>query len=43
MRDMIDWMVRADETVFDVAIDGVVAILGASFFTAVLRVVIETL
>jgi hypothetical protein len=43
MRDMIDWIVGADETVFDVAIDGLVAILGASFLTAVLHVVIETL
>ncbi len=31
MREMIDWIVRTDETVLDVAVDGLVAILGASF------------
>jgi hypothetical protein len=43
MREMIDWIIGTDETVLDVAIDGLVAILGASFLTAVLHVVIETL
>jgi hypothetical protein len=40
---MIDWIVGTDETVLDVAIDGLVAILGASFLTGVLHAVIETL
>jgi hypothetical protein len=43
MRDMIDWIIGTDETVLDVAIDALVAILGASFLTGVLHVVIETL
>ena len=43
MRRMIDWIVGTDETVLDVAIDGLVAILGASFLTVLLHVVIETL
>ena len=43
MRRMIDWIVGTDETVLDVAIDGLVAILGASFLTGVLHVVIDTL
>ena len=43
MREMIDWIIGTHETVLDVAIDGLVAILGASFLTAVLHVVIETL
>jgi hypothetical protein len=43
MRRMIDWIVGTDETVLDVAIDGLVAILGASFLTQVLHVVIEAL
>lgn len=43
MRQMIDWIVAADETVLDVAIDGLVAILGALFLTGVLHVVIESL
>jgi hypothetical protein len=43
MRYMIDWIVGADETLLDVAIDGLVAILGASFLTGVLHVIIETL
>jgi hypothetical protein len=43
MREMIDWIVRTDETVLDVAIDGLVALLGASFLTGVLHVVIEAL
>lgn len=34
MREMIDWIIGTDETVLDVAIDGLVAILGASFLTA---------
>jgi hypothetical protein len=40
---MIDWIVGIEETVLDVAIDGLVATLGASFFTLVLHVVIEAL
>jgi hypothetical protein len=40
---MIDWMVGGDETALDVAIDGLVAILRASFLTQVLQVVIATL
>ena len=43
MREMIDWIVGTDETVIDVAIDGLVAILGASFLTGILHVVIEAL
>jgi hypothetical protein len=43
MRYMIDWIVGVDETLLDVAIDGLVAILGASFLTGVLHVIIETL
>lgn len=43
MRDMIDWMIGADETVLDVAVDGLVAILGASLVTGVLHVVIDLL
>jgi hypothetical protein len=43
MRDMIDWIIGADESVLDVAIDGLVAILGASFLTGALHVVIEAL
>lgn len=43
MRDMIDWIVGTDETLLDVAIDALVAILGASFLTAVLHVVIDVL
>jgi len=43
MRRMIDWIVGTDETVLDVAIDGLVAILGASLLAQVLRVVIEAL
>jgi hypothetical protein len=31
MHDMIDWIVGTDETALDVAIDGLVAILGAYF------------
>jgi hypothetical protein len=40
---MIDWIVGTDETVLDVAIAGLVAILGASFLTLVLHVIIEAL
>jgi hypothetical protein len=40
---MNDWIVGADETLLDVAIDGLVAILGASFLTGVLHIVIDTL
>ena len=43
MRRMIDWIVGTDETVLDVAIDGLVAILGASLLTQALHVVIEAL
>jgi hypothetical protein len=43
MRDMIDRIIGTDETVLDVAIDGLVAILGASFLTCILHVVIEAL
>lgn len=43
MRDMMHRIVGTDENVLDVAIDGLVAILGASFLTAVLHVVIEAL
>ena len=43
MRDMIDWIIGTDETVLDVAVDGLVAILGASFLTGVLHVVIDVL
>jgi hypothetical protein len=43
MRDMIDWIIGTDETVLDVAIDGLVAILGASFLTSFLHIVIEAL
>ena len=43
MREMIDWIVGTNETVLDVAIDALVAILGAAFLTGVLHVVIETL
>jgi hypothetical protein len=40
MRWMIDWIVGLEESVLDVAIDGLVAILGASFITLVLHVII---
>jgi hypothetical protein len=43
MRRMIDRIVGTDETVLDVAIDGLAAILGASFLTLVLHIVIEAL
>jgi hypothetical protein len=43
MRDMIDWIIGTNETVLDVAIDGLIAIVGASFLTGVLHVVIEAL
>lgn len=43
MRDMIDWIIGTNETVLDVAVDGLVAILGASFLTEVLHVVIDVL
>jgi hypothetical protein len=43
MREMIDWIVGTDETVLDVAIDGLIALSGASFLTGVLHVVIEAL
>ena len=43
MRDMIDWIIGTNETVLDVAIDGLVALVGASFLTSVLHVVIEAL
>ena len=40
---MIDWIVRTDETVLDVAIDGLMALLGATFVIGILHVVIEAL
>jgi hypothetical protein len=43
MRGMIDWIVGTDETVLDVAIDGLVALLGASVLTGIVHVVIEAL
>jgi hypothetical protein len=43
MREMIDWIVGTDETVLDAAIDGLIALSGASFLTGVLHVVIEAL
>ena len=43
MRDMIDWIIGTDEPVLDVAIDCLVAILGASFLTGALHVVINVL
>jgi len=43
MRRMIDWIVGTDETALDVAIAGLVAILGPSLLTQVLHVVIEAL
>lgn len=43
MRAMIDWIVGADETLLDVAVDGLVAIAGASLLTGILHVVIEAL
>jgi hypothetical protein len=43
MRGMIDWIIGVDETVLDVALDGLVAILGASLITGVLHVVIDAL
>jgi hypothetical protein len=43
MRDMINSIIGSDETVLDVAVDGLVAILGAFFLTGVLHVVIDVL
>ena len=43
MRWMIDWIFGIEESVLDVAIDGLVAILGASLLAQVLHVVIEAL
>ena len=43
MRAMINWIVGTDETLLDVAIDGLVAVLGASILTGLLRVVIDAL
>ena len=43
MRWMIDWIFGIEESVLDVAIDGLVAILGASFLTLVLHVIIGAL
>jgi hypothetical protein len=40
---MIDWIIAANETVLDVAVDGLIAVAGASFLTAALHVVIEAL
>jgi hypothetical protein len=43
MRRMIGRIVGNEETALDVAIDGLMAISGASFITLVLHVVIESL
>ena len=43
MRWMIDRIVGIEESVLDIAIDGLVAILGASSLTLVLHVIIEAL
>jgi hypothetical protein len=43
MRRMINWIVGTEETLLDVAIDGLVALLGAFFLTLVLHVVVEVL
>ena len=43
MREVFGWIVGNDETVLDAAIDGLVAILVASFLTGILRVVVEAL
>jgi hypothetical protein len=43
MRWMIDRIVGIEESVLDVAVDGLVAILGASSLTLVLHVIIEAL
>ena len=43
MRWIIDWIVGIEEPVLDVAIDGLVAILGASFLTLVLHVILAAL
>ena len=43
MRWIIDWIVGIEESVLDVAIEGLVAPLGASFLTLVLNVIIEGL
>jgi len=43
MRWIIDWIVGLEESVLDVAIDGLVALLGASFLTLVLHVILEAL
>jgi hypothetical protein len=40
MRWIIDWIVGIEESVLDVAIDGLVALLGASFLTLLLHVII---
>ena len=43
IRWMIDWIVGIEKSRLDVAIDGLVALLGASFLTLTLRVIIEVL
>ncbi len=43
MRELFDRIVGTNETVLDAAIDGLVAILMASFLTGILRVVVEAL
>jgi hypothetical protein len=43
MRELMSWIVRTNETMLDVAVDSLVAILGASFLTGFLYVVIEAL
>ena len=43
MRWIIDWIVGIEGSVLDLAIEGLVAPLGASFLTLVLHVIIEAL
>jgi hypothetical protein len=43
MRRMIGWIVGNEETALDVAIDGLVAISGASLITLVLHVALDAL
>ena len=43
MRWIIDWIVGIEKSVLDLAIEGLVARLGASFLTLVRHVIIEAL
>ena len=43
MRWIIDWIVGIEKSVLDLTIDGLVSLLGASFLTLVLHVIIEAL